>query len=97
MNLRRIGAMFRKEMHHIVRDSRSLGMALAVPLLLLLLFGYALSLDVDRIPTLVYDLNRTAMSRQLIRRTSKAPAISTFEVMSTTTRPSSRESIAGRF
>ncbi len=66
MNLRRLGAMFRKEAHHIVRDPRSLGMALAVPLLLLLLFGYALSLDVDRIPTLIYDLNRTAMSRQLI-------------------------------
>jgi ABC-2 type transport system permease protein len=66
VNLRRLGAMFRKEAHHIVRDPRSLGMALAVPLLLLLLFGYALSLDVDRIPTLIYDLNRTAMSRQLI-------------------------------
>ena len=53
MNLRRTRARcFSKEVHHIVRDSRSLGMALAVPLLLLLLFGYALSLDVDRIPTL---------------------------------------------
>jgi len=66
MNIRRLGAMFRKEVHHIVRDPRSLGMALAMPLLLLLLFGYALSLDVDRIPTLIYDLDRTAMSRQLI-------------------------------
>ena len=66
MNFRRLGAMFRKEAHHIVRDPRSLGMALAMPLLLLLLFGYALSLDVDKIPTLIYDLDRTEMSRQLI-------------------------------
>jgi ABC-2 type transport system permease protein len=66
MNFRRLGAIFRKEARHIVRDSRSLGLALAVPLLLLLLFGYALSLDVDRIPVLVQDLDKTAMSRELI-------------------------------
>ena len=60
MNLRRLGAMSRKEVHHILRDPRSLGMALAVPILMLLLFGYALSLDVDQIPTLIYDLDHTA-------------------------------------
>ena len=68
MNLRRTRAMARKELKHIVRDPRSLFMALAQPLLLLLLFGYALNLDVDRIPTLVYDANRSAKSRELIQR-----------------------------
>jgi ABC-2 type transport system permease protein len=43
-------------------------MALAVPVLMLLLFGFALSLDVDRIPTLVYDADQSAESRELIRR-----------------------------
>ena len=55
MNFRRVRAIARKELLHIVRDPRSLAMALAVPLLMLLLFGYALSLDVDRIPTMIYD------------------------------------------
>lgn len=64
----RTAAVARKEALHIVRDPRSLIMALAVPLLLLLLFGYALSLDVDRIPTLVYDQDRTPESRELIRQ-----------------------------
>ncbi len=41
-------------------------MALAVPLLMLLLFGYALTLDVDRIPTLIYDADRSSESRDLI-------------------------------
>ncbi len=43
-------------------------MALAVPLVMLLLFGYALSLDVDRIPTLIYDADQTSASRELIRQ-----------------------------
>jgi ABC-2 type transport system permease protein len=41
-------------------------MALAIPLLLLLLFGFALSLDVDQIPTAIYDADRTAQSRVLV-------------------------------
>lgn len=40
-------------------------MALAVPLVMLLLFGYALTLDVDRIPTLVYDRDGTPESREV--------------------------------
>ena len=68
MSYRRIRAVCFKEVHHIVRDARSLGMALAVPVMMLLLFGYALSLDVDRIPTLVYDQDGTSASRELIRQ-----------------------------
>ena len=66
MTWRRTWAMARKEGLHILRDVRSLGLALALPALLLLLFGYALTLDVDRIPTIVYDLDGSPQSRQLI-------------------------------
>jgi ABC-2 type transport system permease protein len=58
----------RKEGLHIVRDPRSLIMALAVPLVMLLLFGYALTLDVDQIPTLVYDADKSPQSRELMAR-----------------------------
>src|ERR1044071_9853130 len=68
MSYRRLRAIFIKELHHVTRDPRSLGMALAVPVMFLLLFGYALSLDVDRIPTLIYDQDRTERSRDLIRQ-----------------------------
>lgn len=68
MSGRRLRAVFVKELRHIWRDWRSLAMALAVPLLLLLLFGYALTLDVDRIPTVIYDQDGTAESRQLAER-----------------------------
>jgi ABC-2 type transport system permease protein len=68
MSWRRTRAMMHKEFLHIVRDKRSLAMALAVPLLMLMLFGYALTLDVDRIPTLVYDSDHTPESRELVSR-----------------------------
>jgi len=68
MNLRRTRAVARKESLHILRDPRSLAMALALPLLMILLFGYALTLDVDRIPTLVHDADQSPQSRELIDR-----------------------------
>lgn len=63
-------AMLRKELLHIVRDPRSLSLALLMPVLLLLLFSFALSLDVDRIPTYIIDHDETADSRALIAQFS---------------------------
>lgn len=68
MSYRRTRAIFVKELHHIMRDARSLTMALAMPVMMLLLYGYALSLDVDHIQTLIYDQDGTEASRSLMRR-----------------------------
>jgi len=68
MSFRRYRAIAHKEFLHILRDTRSLMAALAIPLFLLLLFGYALTLDVDRIPTYIYDHDRTPQSRDLAER-----------------------------
>ena len=68
MNLRSIRAVARKEYFHLVRDFRSLYLALIIPLLLILLFGYALSLDVEHIPMVVVDHDRTPQSRDFIRK-----------------------------
>src|SRR5690242_18009784 len=67
MNFRRTSAMARKELLHIIRDPRSLMAALTQPVMVLLLFGYALSLDVDRIPTMIYDADRSAESQKLVQ------------------------------
>lgn len=75
----RVWAIARKESLHIVRDPRSLGMAIAIPMLLLLLFGYALSLDVDNVPTVVWDQSESHESRQFISHFSGSRYFSIFE------------------
>jgi len=68
MNLRRLLAISRKEFLHIRRDPRSLGMAIAIPMLLILLFGYALTLDVDNVPIAVWDQSVSPESREFVSR-----------------------------
>jgi ABC-2 type transport system permease protein len=73
-----IKAIARKEFYHLIRDFRSLYLAFFIPLLLILLFGYALSLDVDNIKTVVVDHDKTELSRDFIR---KLNASSYFDVI----------------
>lgn len=68
MNLINIRAIARKEVYHLIRDFRSLYLAFMIPLLLIFLFGYALSLDVDNVKTVVLDQDNTDISRDLIRK-----------------------------
>jgi len=68
LNPVKIKAIARKEFYHLIRDFRSLYLAFAIPLLLILLFGYALSLDVDNIETVVVDQDRTSFSRDFLRK-----------------------------
>jgi ABC-2 type transport system permease protein len=57
----------RKELLQLGRDRLTLAMMVALPLAQLLLFGYAINTDVRHIPTLVYDADRSAASRDLAR------------------------------
>lgn len=49
-----------------MRDTRSLYLALGIPVMLMVLFGYALSLDVDNIPLGVWDQDNSQESRELL-------------------------------
>lgn len=64
----RLRAVIRKEVIQIRRDPWSLGMAFAIPMLLLLLFGWVLTLDVNNLETVVYDQDRSQRSRELVER-----------------------------
>jgi ABC-2 type transport system permease protein len=68
MNPRRLKAVARKEFLHVLRDPRSLMMGIGIPMLLLFLFGYALTLDVDRVPLVVWDQAVTPQSREFVSR-----------------------------
>jgi ABC-2 type transport system permease protein len=73
MNPTRLKAIIRKEVYHLLRDYRSLYLAFAIPLILIILFGYALSLDVDKVETAVVDYDKSAMSRDFVRRLDASP------------------------
>lgn len=73
MNLMRVLAITKKEFLHITRDPRSLGMAIAIPLLLILLFGSSLSLDVDNVPLVVWDQSNSPQSREYIQAFTASP------------------------
>ena len=73
MNPTRLKAIIRKEVYHLIRDYRSLYLAFAIPLILIILFGYALSLDVDKVETAVVDYDKSAMSRDFVRRLDASP------------------------
>ncbi len=68
INLRRLGAVARKEFIHVLRDPRALGIAIVLPMIMLMIFGYALTLDLDRVPLAVWDQSRTPQSRELVSR-----------------------------
>jgi ABC-2 type transport system permease protein len=65
-SLIRIGAMASKETSHILRDPRTLVLALVLPIVMLFLFGYGFGFDLDRIPLAVADRDRSASSRALV-------------------------------
>ncbi|MDD5495668.1 MAG: ABC transporter permease [Candidatus Omnitrophica bacterium] len=66
MNLRRTKAVFNKEFIQIMRDPRSLALALLIPIVLIVLFGYGLSLDINNIPLAIWDQDNTTVSRDFI-------------------------------
>jgi len=66
MKFLRIKAIAKKEVLQIWRDPLSLAMAFIMPVLLLLIFGYAITLDVNNLTTIVYDADRTSVSRELM-------------------------------
>ena len=64
MNLMRLRAVAYKELLHVIRDPRSLGLAIALPMFMMLLYGYALSMDVDKVGLLVFDRCDSPRSRE---------------------------------
>jgi ABC-2 type transport system permease protein len=54
-----------KELLQLRRDSLTLAMMVVLPLLQLLLFGYAINTDVRQMPTLIFDADRSSESRSL--------------------------------
>ena len=66
VSLTRLGAIARKEVIQLRRDTRSLLLAFAVPVVLLIIFGYAITWDIRDISLAVLDRDHSARSRELV-------------------------------
>ena len=66
-SLRRTISVARKEFLHMIRDRGTLFFALAIPVLELLMLGYAIDTNVRHIRTVVYDACNTQESREFLR------------------------------
>ena len=56
-------AVIQKEIRQTVRDKRMMVLLIAAPMIQLIVFGHAVQLDVDRVPTVVVDRDRSHTSR----------------------------------
>ena len=67
-SLGRIAVVARKELRQVRRDRLTIGMMVMLPLIQLMLFGYAIDTDVRHMPTVVIDADGTPAARDLVRR-----------------------------
>lgn len=68
--MNRLLAIARKELTQLRRDRLTIAMMVVIPVVQLLVFGYAIDTDVRNIPTVVLDHDRSPASRDLVRRLS---------------------------
>ncbi len=66
----RIFSILKKEFLQIFRDPRMRSIIFLSPLIQVMIFGYAATMDIDHVPTAVYDLDNTKQSRDLLREFS---------------------------
>jgi ABC-2 type transport system permease protein len=64
--LRRILAITRKEIIHILRDPRTMSIMFLMPMVQLILLGYTATTDVEHLPTAVLDQDHSVQSRELV-------------------------------
>jgi len=68
LDIKRVIPVMRKEFLQIKRDPRSLGIALLAPVVLLILYGYAVTFDIKNINISAVDYDNTAYSRQYVSK-----------------------------
>jgi ABC-2 type transport system permease protein len=86
----RTAAMAHKELLHFLRDYQAIYLALGMPLVLVILFGYAVTFDLEQVPLAVADLDHTPASRRLVQAVNASEA---FEIKLHTPDPSRAEAL----
>lgn len=66
--MKRLGAIIQKEIRHIWRDKTSMITLFLLPGIIVCLFGFVLSFDIQEVPIAVFDKNSDTASRGIIER-----------------------------
>lgn len=82
MSWTRLTVMARKEVLQIIRDPHSLMIVIAMPVILVLLFGYGVNLDLKGLPVYVYDRDGSQQSQDLLKHFQASRYFSVVRVVS---------------
>jgi ABC-2 type transport system permease protein len=83
MNFRRLGSIVRKEVLQLRRDRLTFAMIIGIPTMQLVVFGYAINLDVRHLDAAVLDQSHTARSRELIAQIAATDVLRFKEIAQT--------------
>lgn len=75
-----------KETRHILRDVRTLTVLLMLPIVMVLLFGFAIRTDVEDVRLVIVDPSSDVRSAELVRDFKATPAFRVEDVLPTSTR-----------
>ena len=72
----RLKALTQKEFRQLFRDKSNLLLGIGLPIILIFIFGYGISFDITGVKVAVIDLERSALSREIVRHIAASPVIS---------------------
>lgn len=78
----KLSGMIKKEIYHIIRDKQTLAITILLPVIMLLLYGYALTLDLSDVKTRIIDNDKTPVSRNFTTKFKAAKFFKTKEDIS---------------
>ncbi|WP_103982362.1 ABC transporter permease [Parabacteroides chinchillae] len=71
----------RKEFYHIFRDMRTMMILLGIPVILIIIFGYAITTEIRSVPVAVLDQSRTDITRKLVDRISASEYFNLYKMV----------------
>jgi ABC-2 type transport system permease protein len=67
-----LSSIIKKEFWHIIRDPQTLLIIIAIPIVMMFLYGYAITMEMRHIPTIINDLSHSTESTNFIRQVSSS-------------------------